>query len=60
MCVHFPTEHKMCQRTYYRDEVEAKFFSGVVELVVVTVRLSGMFHHESSFVAPESSRSKDI
>lgn len=50
----------MCQRTYYRDEVEAKFFSGVVELVMVTVRLSGMFHHESSFVAPESSRSKDI
>lgn len=51
MYVHFPTEHKTCQKTYYRDEVEADFFSGGVELVMVTVCLSGMFHQESSFVA---------
>lgn len=58
MCIHFPTEHKTCQRTYYRDEGEANFFSGGVELVMVTVCLSGMFQQESSFVAPESSEAK--
>lgn len=50
---------EVSERKGYRDEVEENF-SPSVELVVVTVSLSGTSHQESSFVVPECSRSKDV